>query len=128
VCEIYKRSHTCFSGRQVSGLLQRCVLLGDSAGFTMEKEGVVRLRARWDFAGVEADDLPLKKGDIIELVERTDSGWWRVRPMAGRLTLHFLRALRRFPRCTRVSGEAYKLTYVVVFSYHALLTGPQLPG
>lgn len=42
----------------------------------------MRLKARWDFPGEQSDDLPLRKGEVIALVARHDSGWWRVRALA----------------------------------------------
>ena len=42
-------------------------------------------RAQFDFVpGNQATEVPLRRGDVVVIVYRTDSGWWRVRLRDGR--------------------------------------------
>lgn len=38
----------------------------------------------YDFSGAEAEDLAVKRFDIIDLVERISDDWWRARASDGR--------------------------------------------
>ena len=74
------------------------------------------LKARWDFAGEQADDLPLKKGEIITLVSQHDSGWWKVRARAAQFTVLSSRARRLFlPRLA--SHHAVRVRVVTCHAY-----------
>ena len=37
----------------------------------------VVVTAMFDFAGTDADELPLKQGDKVTVLEKDSSGWWR---------------------------------------------------
>ena len=36
-----------------------------------------RYEAKYDFSGSTEIELPLKKGDIVSVIERAENGWWR---------------------------------------------------
>jgi SH3 domain len=42
-------------------------------------------RAKFDFIPQNpASEVPLRKGDVVAIVQRTDAGWWRARLRDGR--------------------------------------------
>ncbi|CZR64530.1 uncharacterized protein PAC_14428 [Phialocephala subalpina] len=39
----------------------------------------VQYRAMYDFTGQNEHEATVKEGDVIEVIEKTESGWWLVR-------------------------------------------------
>ena len=39
--------------------------------------------AKFDFAGKDPEDLPFKKGDVLELISKDEKEWWTCRNSRG---------------------------------------------
>ncbi|GAA5991579.1 hypothetical protein JCM5350_002622 [Sporobolomyces pararoseus] len=46
---------------------------------TSSKGAIGTAIAKYDFKGVEASDLPFKKGEVIVILEKEDEEWWKAR-------------------------------------------------
>ncbi|MGH0182375.1 UNVERIFIED_CONTAM: hypothetical protein FKN15_009006 [Acipenser sinensis] len=44
-----------------------------------ESSGGVRVRGLYDFIAEESDELGFRAGDVIEVLDQSDSAWWRGR-------------------------------------------------
>jgi hypothetical protein len=40
--------------------------------------------AQWDFAGTESDEVPVRKGEVVTVIDESDPDWWLVRNQAGK--------------------------------------------
>uniref|UniRef100_A0A7S1VDK9 SH3 domain-containing protein n=1 Tax=Sexangularia sp. CB-2014 TaxID=1486929 RepID=A0A7S1VDK9_9EUKA len=40
--------------------------------------------ALWDFAGTESDEVPVRKGEVVTVIDESDPDWWMVRNQAGK--------------------------------------------
>lgn len=58
-------------------------------------EVLMRLRVLYDFSPREMNEIELRKGDVVEVGEKTDSGWWygRCRRRAGLFPENYTREL-----------------------------------
>ncbi|MGH0187908.1 UNVERIFIED_CONTAM: hypothetical protein FKN15_027061 [Acipenser sinensis] len=46
---------------------------------THQSSGGVRVRGLYDFIAEESDELGFRAGDVIEVLDQSDSAWWRGR-------------------------------------------------
>jgi proto-oncogene C-crk len=42
------------------------------------------VKAKFDFQGQDDEDLPFKKGDILEIIKKQEEKWWTARNSAGK--------------------------------------------
>ncbi|MGH0191191.1 UNVERIFIED_CONTAM: hypothetical protein FKN15_057846 [Acipenser sinensis] len=56
---------------------QKQIYLHD--GTREESSGGVRVRGLYDFIAEESDELGFRAGDVIEVLDQSDSAWWRGR-------------------------------------------------
>lgn len=49
----------------------------------IDEDGQTRLRALYDYDATEANELSMREGDLLVLLEKDESGWWRGRNNEG---------------------------------------------
>lgn len=58
--------------------------ISSSFGATQQPEEVEYVRALFDFAGNDDEDLPFRKGDILRVLEKPEEQWWNAANQEGR--------------------------------------------
>lgn len=48
---------------------------------------ILSARALYDYTTTQPDELPLRRGDVLEILDKEDDPWWTARNGSGKLGL-----------------------------------------
>lgn len=65
-----------------------------------------KVKCKYDFSGRDPEDLPFKKGEILEVITKDEEKWWTARSAKGQVGQIPVPYVERLPMDAKLSAEA----------------------
>uniref|UniRef100_A0A3P8SW21 Adapter molecule crk n=1 Tax=Amphiprion percula TaxID=161767 RepID=A0A3P8SW21_AMPPE len=81
--------------------------ISSSVGVSQQPEEAEFVRALFDFPGNDEEDLPFRKGDILQVLEKPEEQWWNAASQEGRIGMIPVPYVEKYRPASPTNGPVF---------------------